>query len=816
MPLWVLAACACPGAAGARRDAPPGEPVVLREYLAIRPVGRSQRYAIHTDAIELRIVSGRWQAPREGEEVTLPDGSRQRWEAVRTEDDGRLTHPALRGGYAYASVDSPAERTMLLEASGHNLVYVNGLIRPGDPYSYGWLRLPVRLRAGRNDLLFQVGRGALSARLAPPPKPVLLNAADPTLPDIVERSPGLLSAAIPVVNATVRPLEGLRIAARLAGGTEAVSSVPTIPALSVRKVGFAFRAGALRTGQSAPLRVRLLRGASEFDAAQLSLRVRRPRDTRRVTFRSGMDATIQYYAVNPAQNPEPGVRPALVLSLHGASVEAIGQADAYAGKPWAHIVCPTNRRPYGFDWEDWGRTDALEVLAHAARTLGTDPLRTYLTGHSMGGHGAWHLAVTFPDRFGAVGPSAGWESFWTYGGSPRSASARPVERMIQRAMSPSDTRALARNLERMAVYVLHGDADDNVPPSEARGMRHVLHAFHPRVLWHEQPGAGHWWDASPDPGTDCVDWAPLFELFARTLAPPASAVRQVDFVTMSPGVSSRCHWTAVLTQQRSLLPSEVHLRWDGGRTIRGTTANVAALEIDAGRLVAGGRVLLELDGQKIDIPAGSSPAALLHQGESWRLAPLPPTWKSPERCGPFREVLRNRPILVYGTRGTPEENRWAENRARSDAEAFWYRGNGAFEVVPDSRFDPGAEPDRSVVLYGNRETNAAWASLLDGSPADVRQGAAGVGDRRWLADDLACLFVRPRPGSRLALVAALGGTGPAGMRLTDRIPLFVAGAALPDFLLMKPDVLESPDRGLEAAGFFGADWTVERGDFAYR
>ena len=95
-----------------------------------------------------------------------------------------------------------------------------------------------------------------------------------------------------------------------------------------------------------------------------------------------------------------------MLSLHGASVKALNQVNAYGQKDWCHIVAPTNRRPYGFDWEDWGRMDALEVLDLAREQLGTDPQRTYLTGHSMGGHGAWHLGVTYPDRFAAVGPSA--------------------------------------------------------------------------------------------------------------------------------------------------------------------------------------------------------------------------------------------------------------------------------------------------------------------------------------------------------------------------------------------------------------------------
>ncbi len=86
-------------------------------------------------------------------------------------------------------------------------------------------------------------------------------------------------------------------------------------------------------------------------------------------------------------------------------MEAMGQASAYSPKSWLHLIAPTNRRPYGFDWEDFGRADAMEVLENAKMTLRHDPARVYLTGHSMGGHGAWHLGSLYPDTFAAIGPT---------------------------------------------------------------------------------------------------------------------------------------------------------------------------------------------------------------------------------------------------------------------------------------------------------------------------------------------------------------------------------------------------------------------------
>ena len=127
------------------------------------------------------------------------------------------------------------------------------------------------------------------------------------------------------------------------------------------------------------------------------------------TFVSRIDGSVQYYSVAPALRTDPGdtAARAFVLTVHGASVEARNQARAYKQKAWANIVAPTNRRPFGFNWEEWGRIDALEVLAEARRIFKTDPSRIYLTGHSMGGHGTWYLGTTYPSLFAAIAPCAG-------------------------------------------------------------------------------------------------------------------------------------------------------------------------------------------------------------------------------------------------------------------------------------------------------------------------------------------------------------------------------------------------------------------------
>ena len=107
--------------------------------------------------------------------------------------------------------------------------------------------------------------------------------------------------------------------------------------------------------------------------------------------------------------------------------------------------------------------------------------------------------------------------------------------------------------------------------------------------------------------------------------------------------------------------------------------------------------------------------------------------KNPGRNGPFKLAFQHHMMFVYGTKGTPEENAWAFTKARYDAETFWYRGNGSVDVVADSAFDSTKERDRSVILYGNADTNAAWGGLMAGSPVMVKNGQIRIGEEQIFA-----------------------------------------------------------------------------------
>ncbi|NBX32512.1 MAG: alpha/beta hydrolase, partial [Planctomycetes bacterium] len=585
---------------------------------------------------------------------------------------------------------------------------------------------------------------------------------------------------------------------------------------------------------------------------------------------STIDGSAQYYAVVPstammptttigAANAVGDAKPGILFSVHGAGVEATGQAAAYAPKKEAHIVCPTNRRPFGFDWEDWGRIDFTEAVAHARATLVNDPRRSWLTGHSMGGHGTWQLGAHFPGEFAAIAPSAGWVSFGSYvgataaGSAPTNASGTaedPAAQMLLRAGRASDTLSIKENYLQQGVYVLHGDADDNVPVSEAREMFKQLAAIsHPDFEYYERPGAGHWW------GNECVDWAPLMQFLFRHTLPEMKDMTRVRFQTVSPQVSQRDGWVRVLQQKKPFEVSSVDMVLDvAKRTVAGTTVNVKTLDLvvpiampvsgasaSAGNASASAstastpaQITVTLDNQAITITQTmDNPHLRFHreQGSAdnivWSLdpgcrdgskpAPLPAHEKKPARGGPFKSAYAHGFVAVVGTKGDDAADALIMAKARFDADQWWVRGNGRFEILTDTAFDPKQYLGRNVVLYGNHDQNAAWGALIgDSTSIDVRNGSFAGPTSRHTGDDIATMFVLPRIDCEQGQVGVVAATGAVGMRAAMRTPIFSAGVGVPDLIAFRAAMLTDGATGIIEAGFFGNDWGIDTGTWMRR
>ena len=806
---------------------------VVQEAMILK-IGRFPRRDI--DPVQASIILDNFIKPKIGDKVQFTENESGQWEKIKADSAGWFEGKKLRNAYVYVNYKVDKDQVVLLEGMGHRMVYLNGIPRIGNLYQrkdesepwepqYGYSFTPIKLKKGDNHLVFNASRGRLKIKFHKLRSALMINPNDPTFPDIVEGKPIDQKGAVIIINGTDTPQKMLSLISSCEKLNSTSTQLPTIPPMATRKVSFRINGKSVTNQDELNVKLKLVNKKDKpaiVDTTTVQFAVKKQNETRKNTFISDIDGSLQYYAVNPIQGQPEEEGNALVLSVHGAAVEAINQAGSYNGKDWAYIVSPTNRRPYGYDWEDWGRIDALEVLNIAKQKYPIDPNQVYLTGHSMGGHGTWYLGVTYPDKWAAIGPSAGWISFWTYVFGRYNNNTSPSEKMILRSIRPSDTYGLVDNLQNKGIYIIHGKDDQVVSIDQAHQMADTLEDHGINYEYHYEPGAGHWWDNSDEPGADCVDWPPLFDYFARHRLPDNGQMRDVNFTTANPEVSSWSHWLGILAQDEQLDLSNAKFRWNpGSGSFVGHTENVARLGLRLGHVSGHDTLSIHIDDQKLkDVPFSSDMEQIWFAKDGqglWKRIDEPSLkLKGPHRYGTFKSAFNHRFIFVYSTQGTPEENRWSYSKARYDAETFWYQGNGAVEIIPDTLYNVEKYKDQGTILFGNSETNAAWVQLLSNSPVQVDDNSVEIGDKTIQGDNLSCFFVRPKPNSDIASVAVVSGTGIVGMRSTYNRLYMYPVHNYPDVTVFNFDDTGEQKSSVAVSGFFGLDWTLENGDFEWK
>ena len=159
----------------------------------------------------------------------------------------------------------------------------------------------------------------------------------------------------------------------------------------------------------------------------------------------------------------------LLVYLHGGSQRGndLEKLKTYGlphlveqGRDFPFIIA-SPQCPEGKYWstEDW--FDALyQELAAAYRI---DPRRVYVTGISMGGYGAWQVAVDYPRAFAAVVPLCG---------------------------GLNDTSQVCR-ISHIPVWTFHGTADDVISIRETEKLVSGLQQCNGRVTFTRLENEGH-------------------------------------------------------------------------------------------------------------------------------------------------------------------------------------------------------------------------------------------------------------------------------------------------------------------------------------
>ena len=568
--------------------------------------------------------------------------------------------------------------------------------------------------------------------------------------------------------------------------------------------------------QTVPIRVR---GADE--------------DRRQSTFVSRHDESVQTFAYRVPSNVDSGSGPwNLVVSLHGANVPAINQAGANNSRADTYVVAPSARGPVNYDHEDLGRLDDLEAMDAMLERFDIDEEHVYLSGHSMGGHGSWHVGLTHSDRFAAIGPSAGWTDHETYftttWGRDKLHTYPRLKAVKETALQKNLAMPKTQNAEdgNLPAFVLHGGRDESVPVMQPRSYVRALanrglavdgqvgdrydgpDPDRTDVAYLEVPGAGHWWDKGIGPGNDGVNHPDMWEFLTANSNDPYPD--EVTFFTTSLRVEHEKHWVRVLEQERVHEPTRVHARvTDDG--VEMTTENVARMEIDTevlrksskrpsrrvsvnghqGKFPSGRAAVLDLSSNGLDVRSNRRSR---------------PNVKGPDQYGPLEEVHHDPYRLVYGTQGSAEETAINRNLANVRSQRLVERARAPAPVIPDTAVDRETLEEYNLVLFGRPSSNAVYQQLEGAFPIQVDDGTVQVQDQTYTGD-YGVEMVYPNPKSD-TLVQVSTGTSLKGVQLTRTRNWIPTQTATADYQVFDDSVRYQKWNACVAAGFFDKHWQI--------
>jgi pimeloyl-ACP methyl ester carboxylesterase len=737
--------------------------------------------------------------------------------------------------YAYAEFESRGARRALVIAERIDTFRLNNKPWPGDIYGSGYAKIPVVLQDGRNKILVKLTRGEqFTFKIIPAEAAVMVLTGDATVPDAVVGKHLKQWAGVSVVNTATKTLKNIKLS--LGDGQvflkQEVNIAEMVP-LSIRKVPILIESKAAISEQGADntISVPVLVSIDQSSHAdQIKLRIRNQTESYKTTFLSGIDGSVQYFAVLPPKNYDPKRRYALILSLHGAGVEASGQADAYRAKDWAFVVCPTNRKPFGFDWQDWGRLDCLEVLSEAKSQFPIDNNSIYLTGHSMGGHGTWHIGLHHPDLFAAMAPSAGWTSFQLYVpyflrksdifGHPGLLAIRDMGLREERLLN------FVENALNLPIYILQGGADDNVPPVHARFFYSALKKLGYQAIYREVEGMGHWWDDKETEGIDCVDSDELLDFLRNEKRNPNP--KHIFFKTTDIGLNNKNDWLDIDEPERlyndSLIDAEIK-----DSTITVKTENIAQFTIHlSSELISQKEINLKINGQELRCKLSVKDFITLQKkgrqfqlkkSEKQKLLQRPSGAKNIKKSsaffGPIKKAYFSPFILVYGTQGDSDSTEINLHHARVEAQNWWWRGNGHAEIIPDIELNSEIIHQYNLILFGGPETNAVSAKIKKDLPISIKNNRLIIDGQEIEKDDVAFQMIYPNPLNPEKYVVIKGGTSPKGEELSGLFNVIYSGSGLPDFIIYDETVKEKGWAAIIAAGFFDVNWKFDN-SLAYK
>src|SRR5260221_4806371 len=469
---------------------------------------------------------------------------------------------------------------------------------------------------------------------------------------------------------------------------------------------------------------------------------------------SEIDGSVQPYGVTLPANYDPAMPARLYVWLHGrqnntTEAEFIfnflnprppGNAPV-ADQGQIKLDCFGHINSDGWHWA--GEADIFEAIASVKKRFNIDNKRVMLRGFSMGGEGAWHIALHYPDRFAAAEIGAG-----TVSRRAQSQELEPYQRAALRIWD--NISAWALNIFNLPLAGHDGENDPGQLESSLRARAQLEREGFPSDgdpdylrsqgapgLWMQSKATGH--------GTSPLVRQRLDAFLKEDGDKEQSSPDHIRFLTYTTRYN-RDYWVSLDGLEKHYERAEVEAqRTGGGASYDIKTKNLTRLVLRE----TGNASEIRIDGQTLRVKAAPQ-LTLGKNGATWKVArngPASGLHKTHALQGPIDDAFLD-PFLMVRPTGKPwnEEVNQQALRTMARFDNLWGRFFRGHPFVKDDTEVTEADFAKyHVVLFGDPGSNK-WIAAMNGKlPFTWTRESVTLGGQAFPSQESFPALIYPNP-----------------------------------------------------------------------
>ena len=529
---------------------------------------------------------------------------------------------------------------------------------------------------------------------------------------------------------------------------------------------------------------------------------------------SEIDGSVQPYGVTLPANYDPARPARLYVWLHGRQNNTTesefissfltprppGSAPV-ADQGQIQLDCFGRINSAGWHWA--GEADVFEAIAAVKTRFKIDDKRVMLRGFSMGGEGAWHIALHYPDRFAAAEIGAG-----TVSRRSQTPGLEPYQLATMRIWENISEWAL--NIFNLPLAGHDGEQDPGQLESSLRARAQVEREGFP------SEGEPDYLRSKGAPGLFMISkntghgTSPLvrerLDAFLKEWGDKGqTSPDHIRFLTYTTRYNHD-YWVSLDGLEKHYERAEVDAqRSDGRNSFDIKTKNLTRLVLRETEHAK----QIKIDGQDLKVKSGPE-IALQKTGSAWKVdknGKQPGLHKTHALQGPIDDAFLD-PFLLVRPTGTPWNEAVNQQALRSLArfDRLWAKFFRGHPYVKDDKDVTEADLAKyHVVLFGDPGSNKWIARINAKLPVKWTRDTVTLGTQSFPAGENFPALIYPNPLNPARYVVLN-----TGLTIVDRD--YNGDYGMPrwgDYAIVKvKEASEVPD--LNVAGLFDENWQLQK------